>query len=294
MLIGIGDLLLSNLVGEKWEEVRNMIERFLEQTEGEEVAISNRWVVAIPIVELWGMNVHEVPTIVELLEKRLLEPIIYAVGIVRYLTFLKASKPRLLLFAEPIPQDLEALMRGTGGAIPVIYIPFNINEIGRRLTLEEKPAVTIVPVDFVDLEGTVKILEKYFPEGIEIMNIFFRQNPELYNLLHMLGTAYENVEYNPLILLMPYQDLKRGEEIEDIAKSILTTFLVSPVMWAVKGREKYRQATAICGSELLEGFRSGKLIISSGYEHNIPYANIHGNEQIGKILNRMITETLQY
>jgi len=293
MLTGVADLLLSNLLGEKWKELRSMIERILEQTEEEKVTVSNRWIVAIPIIELWGMNVHEVPTIVELLERRLLEPIIYAKGIDRYLTFLKASKPRLLLFAEPIPQDLTTLIRGEGGSIPIIFIPFNIDEIGRRLTLEEKPAVTIVPVDFTDLEGTVRVLETYFPEGVEIVDRFFKQNPELYNLLHTLGTAYENVEYNPLILLMPCQELKRGEEIEDIAKNILETFLVSPVMWTINRREDYKLATAICGSGLLEGFKSGKLVISSGYEQGIPYASILGSEEIGKILNRMITEPLQ-
>jgi len=263
-LTGVGDVLLSNLESGAWKGIMRELRRIFKKRYDVPIFISPQWIYAVPIVEVWGMELHEIPSIVELVEKEILRPSIYAEDIMGrpsyFLAHLTARSPTFLLFSEPIPWSFTGVKVGHR---PVIFYPFDISSIGMQLLEEKKPAVGLIPLDFTRLEQNMEILEKAFPTGLEVVNGLFKSRPDIYDLLMKLGTIYEEGELNPIIILMPYQNIANrriDKTIEDLALSLLHS--LSTILPALNSWDNKIDKTALlvlAGSKLFEKQRKGEI-----------------------------------
>ncbi len=261
MLSGLGNFLLSNLKS-RWEEIVRDVENVLGARTGSRVVVYSTWMYAFPIVEVWGMETHGVATVLDLLERGLLEPVILHLEPdgENMLLALVGYRPSRIIFYDPV-----ALEETT----PIIFIPFNIYSIGMSLIGRSTPALTVIPIDFANLETSIEALGRFFPQGVEIANRFFEYNPTLHDLLRMLGTLYEKVDLNPIIFLAPYQNFLELDKDSKTCARILDK-VTYPIFGELGIRPLLRRwvirALALYGKKLLDMFKRGKIKIETDRE----------------------------
>ena len=265
MVTGVGELLLSTLGQEGWERVRNEISRFLSERAGHNVKVSDNWMIVLPILEVYSMNVHGGENILDLLREGKLLPVLSSQLPTKdsedMLKMFLARSPRLIIFLEPRnPLQLEHL----SNIVPLIFVPFNVGEIGVKLLESSRPAITVIPIDFTDVEYSLELLRNEFPEGLNILERFFNKYQDVHDLLQTLGTVYEKAEYNPIIVLAPYQGEFKEKNLIDILHSLLIGPLrVDSILYTlILGLEPTRKTVlrnlTSTGKKILKELRSRK------------------------------------
>jgi len=73
-----------------------------------------------------------------------------------------------------------------------------------------------IPIDFTELEESLALLRREFPIAVDIVEEFFRNNPELFDLLQTLGTLYEEAHRNTIFFLVPYQKIIEDRDVENL------------------------------------------------------------------------------
>jgi len=144
---------------------------------------------------------------------------------------------------------------GESGAIPLVFVPFNVKEItGRALLGREVPFLTVVPIDFTSNN-------KPFRSAVDIVDTFFRRYPDLLDILHSLGTAWEVAEKNPITVLLPYQNIP-NTSMEELVEALYRS-IVEPcrlyIEYAELGRRDLFHILKKIGKTLIQDLERGKL-----------------------------------
>ncbi len=162
---------------------------------------------------------------------------------------------------------------GEVGATPLVFVPFNVEEIaGRALLGREVPFLTIVPIDFTSNNSP-------FRSVVDIVNTFFRRYPDLLDILQSFGTAWETAEKNPIITLLPYQNIPNAsteELVEALYRSILEPCRLY-IEYVELGRGDLFHILKKIGKMLIQDLEKGRLR-SVELENGEIYINLSSGE----------------